>query len=233
MQKYKVAGLFLLLILVALVPMFITERNTAAELNKLHASALSADQEVQVEQASVSSLDHLMLIANANISKTGVTSEKEFNGIPADLQEKILSAFQKQVTLLQTNGALPMFSVSANSSLLSLTKMSFMNTQNAGKVVSVWETLIQSDQYKIFIWMDVETEKIYQYGMNINGNGNGLNLTNISFQAFADYLGFSSGQIELSDESKGFETYVVYTDQASFTYCFFKDSFYFEYFLEF
>lgn len=226
-KNFKIASLFLLLLVVAATPVLITEFRNQRLIDKPNIIAIST-KSLEIDgntNFDNNIIKRIQTIVKVRTSKTGVTTEQQIS-VKDKISNELIESFKEQIIILQKIQALPQFDITNEYSIDYLEKTTFMDSINPDNLVSVWNIAISYQGLGIRGIMDIDTSVIYEISIYSEDDNIQLNKSQVSVEEFLKYLKIDPNKVE----QKYDHIYHFYSDDNIYImYYFIKQKDYFEY----
>lgn len=191
----KVVSLFLVLILIALSPIFVMERQNNQLIQKVNTESFTAEEiAFQNTNDTYNSIERIKIIQNSVQKKTGITTLNE-QKMTADEQRVILSRADEAIKSLQDAGFIPTFEVVNTKEFYSIQKNTFSDSKELDKGVSIYTIEIDYANDEVYLWLDEQTSKIYSISIFSEQENNEFFQTDFNVKDYISYLEIDDSQL--------------------------------------
>lgn len=235
-NKLSVISLFILLIITSLSPIYIREYNLSKKLNVINvADSTLQDTSFNDSEGSTQGINEKLAIINSvSFKEEGVIAEKEFTDIPNEISNNIIDMVVNQLKLMGDKNAIPEIPEidSQQFEIGKLSKKTFAKSDISGTRVNIWFVVIRCPQFIVSVYMDVETNKIYDLYFSLIHTEifSQFKIREVQFKDFCTYLGISEEMIEYSYTNRyGTEYYILNMNDDYVAYKVIKDIYNLEY----
>lgn len=206
----KVMSLFMVLIFIALIPVFVMECQNNQLINQVNTENFTPE-EVAFEstKATYSTLERIQIIQNSVRDKTGIATTTEHK-LTADEQRVILSHADKAIKNLQIAGFVPDFEVTNTKQYYSIRKTTFSDSKELSTGVGTYNIQINYTAYTAYVTLDAQTSKIYTIAM-VSHQEEDLQ-TEFNIQDYISYLEVED--LEFISKQDDYETF--YSEEYDF-----------------
>lgn len=194
-QGLSILTLTMLLLAVAAAPILLMSYKNERMINQITVSVLSDDEEAVPELQNYDVRERLKVIEES----TGVVEQQQ-DAIPEEKREEVLRKFKEQLSVLTKLGAVPPFDFTGEQQS-SVSKRTYMSTQNSGRFVSILLVNVEYAGYRISGFMDAQTSLIYGFTIVANENQLVYDPNVISEEGFLEYLQIDSEEIDEHGDS--------------------------------
>lgn len=199
MKKWKsrviVILLFGLLCAIAVMPMVITEIENQRLLGRARIEQLTENSLIgRGKNINVSTLTKLETIVAAQTNETGSVTEQVKVELEQAEIDQLVKSLKEQLVVLQQKKAIPLFEISSDYDIQYLSRRTLMDSKDPNTYVSIWDLDFLFGYYYIKVFMDTETNQIYEIRV-ITREEIQMDLSNINFTNFMEYLGVKKSQV--------------------------------------
>ncbi|NGP43565.1 hypothetical protein G4V62_00775 [Bacillaceae bacterium SIJ1] len=220
----NIAFFCLLLVLLALAPLFIAEIKNKRLLNAVYTETLDDKKYVSSENIEVSTKIATIQSAVSNTRGIVTWNEQVSDVRDEDIARTVIEELKK----LQKVKVIPSrIDFSSKYAIERLIKKDFIDVNNPQIKVDIQEVRLAFDDYSIVVWMDDEADLIYQFEI-YSKEHSVITKETPAVQAYMDYLGLPSDHIQHKSGSSGRFGYYQYSnEEVDLSYLYVQEKHYF------
>lgn len=142
----------------------------------------------------VDTMTKIKTIIAAQTNITGSVTDQMKVELEQEEIDQLVASLREQLVLMQRKKAIPLFEISSDYEIQFFSRRTLMDSKNPNIYVSIWDLDFLFGDYFIKAYMDTETNQIYQINVITKGD-RVMDLSNINFANFLDYLGIRKNQV--------------------------------------
>lgn len=142
----------------------------------------------------VDTMTKIKTIIAAQTNITGSVTDQMKVELEQEEIDQLVASLREQLVLMQRKKAIPLFEISSDYEIQFFSRRTLMDSKNPIIYVSIWDLDFLFGNYYIKAYMDTETNLIYQIRVMTKDDVS-MDLSNIKFTNFLDYLGVSKNQV--------------------------------------
>ena len=142
----------------------------------------------------VDTMTKIKTIIAAQTNITGSVTDQMKVELEQEEIDQLVASLREQLVLMQRKKAIPLFEISSDYEIQYFSRRTLMDSKNPNIYVSIWDLDFLFGDYFIKAYMDTETNQIYQINVITKGD-RVMDLSNINFANFLDYLGIRKNQV--------------------------------------
>ena len=142
----------------------------------------------------VDTMTKIKTIIAAQTNITGSVTDQMKVELEQEEIDQLVASLREQLVLMQRKKAIPLFEISSDYEIQYFSRRTLMDSKNPNIYVSIWDLDFLFGDYYIKAYMDTETNQIYQINVITKGDMV-MDLSNINFANFLDYLGIRKNQV--------------------------------------
>nr|WP_315020307.1 hypothetical protein [uncultured Aminipila sp.] len=206
----KICLLFMLLCVVAIIPIGITHIQNKKLTEQVYVTDMS--EEEQIVYKALKTREKLAVIFNT--TKVSVVNDKEVKQSDSDSFDDVIV----QLELLKEANILPLIDFKAGAKIENVLKTTYLDIDNPENIVNVKELTLVLQDYDIWVCIDMDTSVIYRIVVAAKEQMP-LFKTEFNPLLYMDYLGFPLENVSIKgDGSRGRVIYKDETLQFSYVY---------------
>lgn len=221
----KIISLFVLLLILASTPIFLTNIENKNLFQKVYTTPLIKEQEIIKEFSTPEKLE--IIVTTFFEGKNTPLVEKDMLLKGKEL-ENFSESVLKELKILQEMNVLPQFSLDQDFTIEDVTKRTLLDENNLQRMVSVEEASFNSSDISFYILRDADTSKLYYFSISLR-NISKLDYSALSPQSFFSYLDLPSENVSYKKgDRSGFcfykskDLYFIYKYKYDEDYIFFE-----------